>query len=100
MKNFLFPENNVNYRHGGVAYHRLRRDLAFGDGRFSKKNMFCVYILQSNKNNRYYIGFTSDMDSRLKHHNSGANKSTKPHRPWKIVFREFHGDKRKANQVF
>jgi putative endonuclease len=26
---------------------------------------FCVYILHSDKLNRYYIGFTSDFDTRL-----------------------------------
>ena len=29
---------------------------------------FCVYILHSDKLNRYYIGFTSDFDTRLDFH--------------------------------
>jgi len=58
--------------------------------------MFYVYILQSEKSSRYYVGYTSDIDDRLKHHNSGANKSTKPHRPWKIVFKEQYLDKKTA----
>lgn len=46
---------------------------------------FYVYILQSEKDSdRYYTGFTTDMDSRLKSHNSGSVPATKPYRPWKI----------------
>ena len=59
-------------------------------------NMFYVYILQSEKNGRYYVGYTRDINDRLKHHNSGANKSTKPYRPWKLIFQESHIDKRSA----
>ena len=31
---------------------------------------------------QYYIGFTENLDSRLKHHNAGAVPSTAPYRPW------------------
>ncbi len=48
--------------------------------------MFYVYILQSLKNNRYYIGSTNNAERRLAEHNAGINISTKPYRPWKIVF--------------
>lgn len=58
--------------------------------------MFFVYILQSEKNGRYYIGYTVDIIDRLKHHNSGANKSTKPFCPWKLIFQETFLDKRSA----
>ena len=47
--------------------------------------MFKVYILQSLKNQRYYIGHTEDMDERLRKHNGGSVKSTKFGRPWKII---------------
>ena len=30
--------------------------------------MFCVYILHSNKLNRYYIGYTADFKTRLDFH--------------------------------
>ena len=59
-------------------------------------HIYFVYILQSDRNSRYYIGFTSDIVDRLKHHNSGATKSTKPHRPWKLIFQESFGDKKSA----
>lgn len=39
--------------------------------------MFYTYILQSKKNNKLYIGYTSDLKKRLLEHNQGLNFSTK-----------------------
>ena len=47
----------------------------------------CVYILQSQKNKKYYIGSTVDLKARLEAHNNGQGGSfTKTHRPWQIVY--------------
>jgi len=43
-----------------------------------------VYILQSRKNNRYYIGSTNDITRRLKQHNDGLVLSTKNIRPLEL----------------
>ncbi|MFC1463012.1 GIY-YIG nuclease family protein [Verrucomicrobiota bacterium] len=46
---------------------------------------FYVYILQSESHaERFYTGFTTDIESRLKCHNSGSVPATKPYRPWRI----------------
>lgn len=50
--------------------------------------MFYNYVLQSLKNNNLYIGYTSDLQKRLKEHNNGLNPSTKPYRPWQIIYYE------------
>ena len=47
--------------------------------------MLFVYILYSEKGNRYYIGQTSDVEARLHRHNSGYEKSTSPYVPWKLL---------------
>jgi len=47
-----------------------------------------VYILQSLKDNRTYIGSTSDFTRRLKQHNAGQVKSTKYRTPFKVLFIE------------
>ena len=47
--------------------------------------MFYVYVLESLKTRRYYIGSTQDVNTRLFHRNSGYGKPTKSHRPWKLV---------------
>ena len=41
-----------------------------------------VYILQSLKNLRYYIGSTNQIDVRVGQHNSGLVKATRHMRPW------------------
>jgi putative endonuclease len=50
--------------------------------------MFQVYILQSIKNGKYYIGHTHNVASRLLRHNSGQVRSTKHGTPWEIVYTE------------
>jgi putative endonuclease len=47
--------------------------------------MWNVYILQSEKDGRYYVGCSNDYQRRLEEHNSGQNLSTTKGSPWKIV---------------
>ena len=51
--------------------------------------MHYVYILQSIKDKKFYIGCTSLVpDERLKKHNAGSVKSTKSRRPFKLIYFE------------
>ena len=50
--------------------------------------MFKVYILESEKSGRFYIGYSEDADRRLVDHNSRKVKSTRPYRPWMKVYEE------------
>ena len=50
--------------------------------------MYYVYILESIKNGRYYIGRTSSLKVRLIEHNLGRVKWTKLHRPWTVFYSE------------
>jgi putative endonuclease len=53
--------------------------------------MFYVYILFNKSADRYYVGYCSELESRLQKHNMGATSSTKPYRPWALVYYEqFH----------
>ena len=54
----------------------------------SRVLMFFVYILQSEINGRFYIGYSDFPERRLVEHNSGKVKSTRPYRPWKKVYQE------------
>ncbi len=47
--------------------------------------MFFIYVLQSQKTHRYYVGQTEDIPARLLRHNSGMMKSTKHGVPWKLL---------------
>ncbi len=50
--------------------------------------MFYNYVIQSKKDKNLYIGYTKDLRKRLKEHNLGLNKSTKPYRPWGLIYYE------------
>ena len=49
---------------------------------------FYVYILRSLKNRSFYIGYSTDLKNRIKQHNNGESQSTKPFRPYKLIFYE------------
>lgn len=55
-----------------------------------------VYILKSLVNGGYYIGCTTDLEKRIKEHNSGKTKSTKPYSPWKAIYSEDYSNKSEA----
>ena len=42
---------------------------------------YVVYLLRSEKDGNYYIGYTSNLKHRLKMHETGKVKSTKNRRP-------------------
>ncbi|MBU1102612.1 GIY-YIG nuclease family protein [Patescibacteria group bacterium] len=50
--------------------------------------MYQVYILQSQKDKRTYVGFSEDAEGRLKEHNIGKVKATKNRRPLVILMME------------
>ena len=58
--------------------------------------LYTVYILKSKTKNRFYIGCTSDLDKRIFYHNSGKNKSTKPYKPWEVIYIEKFENKNDA----
>jgi putative endonuclease len=49
---------------------------------------YVVYILESQFDGTFYIGYTSDLEKRLSQHNSGKTKYTSRKIPWKVVYRE------------
>ncbi len=56
--------------------------------------MFTVYALYSEKYNKIYVGFTSNMEQRLLSHNELETKGyTLRYRPWKIIYTEILLDK-------
>jgi len=47
---------------------------------------YFVYILYSEKFDKFYIGQTNNTDDRLKRHNAGYNKATAPYIPWTLLW--------------
>ena len=50
--------------------------------------MYLVYILLNEAKTRTYTGVTNDIEKRLKEHNAGKVKSSRPYRPYKIIYTE------------
>ncbi len=55
-----------------------------------------VYILQSEANDRFYVGSCSNPEERLLQHNAGRTPSTKPYRPWILMYYEEFSSKAEA----
>ena len=59
--------------------------------------MFQVYLLYSEKFNKIYIGFTSNLIERLKSHNElGTKGYTIKFRPWELIYTETFSEKNLA----
>lgn len=50
--------------------------------------MYYSYVLQSEKDNGFYIGFTKDLRLRFEQHTKGIVESTKNRRPLKLIYYE------------
>ena len=57
---------------------------------------FTVYILFSEKYNKHYSGFTSNIDLRFKSHNEFGIDWTSRYRPWKIIYTKEFEEKTEA----
>ena len=61
---------------------------------FDKK--FYVYVLQSQKDGNFYVGYTNDIELRFEQHSKGFVESTKNRRPLEVVYFEAYIDQRDA----
>lgn len=50
--------------------------------------MYYVYALKSESRNYIYVGITNNLDRRVHQHNSGQNQTTKPYRPFMLLYNE------------
>ena len=50
--------------------------------------MFYTYILKSNKDNKFYTGFTKNLKLRFEQHTKGEVKSTKTRLPLSLIYYE------------
>ncbi len=61
--------------------------------------MAYVYILQSERNGKYYIGSTLDVYKRLRQHNAGKHHTSQRLGPFKLVFHQGYPDIRMARRI-
>ena len=60
--------------------------------------MFYVYILKSLKDHKLYIGYSADLKKRFSEHQKGLVASTKPRRPFELVFYEAYKSMKDAKR--
>ncbi|MDD5551956.1 MAG: GIY-YIG nuclease family protein [Candidatus Pacebacteria bacterium] len=50
--------------------------------------MYYVYLLKSLKDDKWYTGYTKNLEKRISEHNKGRNLSTKKRGPFKLLYYE------------
>jgi len=50
--------------------------------------MYYTYVLQSENDDKFYVGFTKDLKLRFEQHKNGFVESTKDRRPLELVYYE------------
>ncbi|MCK4352096.1 GIY-YIG nuclease family protein [candidate division WOR-3 bacterium] len=58
--------------------------------------MYYVYLLQSKKNGKFYIGYAADLMERLRQHNAGKSIATKSGALFELVYYEAYENKKDA----
>ncbi len=73
-----------------MVHHESERSEWFGEG------FYYTYVLLSKADNNFYIGFTNDLDRRVKQHQSGQNISMSKRLPVELIYFEGHRSKEDA----
>jgi len=50
--------------------------------------MYYTYVLQSKKDDKFYVGFTKDLKLRFDKHSKGKVESTRDRRPLNLIYYE------------
>ena len=59
---------------------------------------YYVYVLKSLKDGKYYVGSTSNIESRLAYHNAGNQRSTKSRIPFILIYTETYPNRSEAEK--
>jgi putative endonuclease len=57
---------------------------------------YFTYIIKSQRNGKYYVGSSDDVQRRLQDHNWSRTPSTKTGIPWKLVYFEKYDTRSEA----
>jgi len=60
--------------------------------------MYSVYILYSKSFNRYYVGYTNNIERRIAEHNRKKGKFTDAGIPWELIYFESYPTKKEARE--
>ena len=50
--------------------------------------MYFVYAIKSLHRNYIYVGLTNNIQRRISQHNNGESKTTRPYRPFVLIYSE------------
>ena len=61
--------------------------------------MFYIYAISSLHRNYIYVGMTKNLEERVERHNSGRERTTKPYRPFRLIYtEEIDGERAEARK--
>jgi putative endonuclease len=60
--------------------------------------MFFVYVIRSLTRNYMYVGLSNDYERRIREHNNGYERTTKPYRPFELILIEEFSTRPEARQ--
>jgi len=60
--------------------------------------MCYVYVLLSDLDHSFYVGYSANLKQRVLSHNKGKNLATKHKMPWKLIFYEAYLNKSDAKR--
>jgi putative endonuclease len=63
---------------------------------FYPDGVFYVYVLRSERDSGFYIGYSTDLKRRLSEHSRGASFATKSRGPWKLIYYEAYTEREDA----
>ncbi len=64
---------------------RIKRDKRHRTGQVE---LYYVYVLQSEKDGNFYVGYTCNLKNRVGEHNNGKVRSTSYRRPLRLIYFE------------
>ena len=60
----------------------------YSPGGTTSRSLYWIYVLESKLDGDRYVGYTSNINQRLKEHIDGKVPSTKEKRPFKLIYIE------------
>ena len=60
--------------------------------------MFYIYLLKSEKDKDLYLGYTNNLERRIREHNSGLVPSTKIRKPFELIYCEAYKSEKDARK--
>jgi putative endonuclease len=58
--------------------------------------VFYLYVLRSESDSGFYIGFSTNLRARLRQHQDGESLATKSRGPWKLIYYEAYTEREDA----